>query len=257
MLVQVSLMLLFVTSVLQAMEHQGDNKKQAKERFFDYGLPPKKEQLTFISEELYRQIVQSMIISCVDVFVYDVRSARYFMVFRKQAPVADQWWYPGGRQLKGESFFQAAQRKCKQEDGLTIIPLQLLDNYSTIFPDSAWLDPETGQSLPTHTNNQVVLALLHPGSHVQLDKYHAEARWVSIEHSPYQEFGCSKSLAYPQAVYVKAKKVIEEQNASISAAFAQAVFDSRENAQSSLQTSNTSQQVLNTIVNADLSFPGV
>lgn len=133
-------------------------------------LCPKKE---------YAQAVDNLPICCVDIFVYNPQSQCYYMVLRKQKPAQHEWWYPGGRLFKGESFFDCARRKCAEEVGLEVNPVKLLSVYSTIFPDSEW-------NCQTHTVNSVVLALHNSDADLvnRVDHNHEEGRWLSITISP-------------------------------------------------------------------------
>jgi colanic acid biosynthesis protein WcaH len=125
----------------------------------------------------YAQVVQDLPICCVDIFVYNPNLKSYFLVLRKQKPVQGIWWYPGGRLFKGESFFECAQRKCKQEAGLDIEPVIVLDSYSTIFPDSEW-------NCQTHTINIAVFALCVQNELPDLDGNHEQWQWQPIDKWP-------------------------------------------------------------------------
>lgn len=61
------------------------------------------------------------------------------LVERATEPVKGVWWLPGGRLFKGETFFDGAIRKAKEETGLdNVKPIQVLGFYNTFFPTSAW-----------------------------------------------------------------------------------------------------------------------
>ncbi|BDC34109.1 hypothetical protein Noda2021_00670 [Candidatus Dependentiae bacterium Noda2021] len=127
----------------------------------------------------YAMAVTTLPICCVDIFVYNPTTQKYFMVMRKQKPAQHEWWYPGGRLFKGESFFACAQRKCLQECGLNVLPQKILSVYSTIFPDSEW-------DCQTHTVNIAVFAVLvdnHDG-HEQLDDNHDQYDWIDLNTQP-------------------------------------------------------------------------
>ncbi len=130
-----------------------------------------------LERALYRQVVKNLIITCIDVFVYDPVNGRYLLVKRKQKPAQGMWWVPGGRHCKGESFFEAACRKCKEELSIDILPIACLNSYSTIFSDSEW-------NCQTHTINQVVFALSSSGSYPVVDPNHDTWCWLDIHESP-------------------------------------------------------------------------
>ncbi len=125
---------------------------------------------TFIDKSLYAQFARNMIICCVDVFVYDAVAKKYFMVQRDQPPMKGAWWLPGGRQNFGESFGDCAKRKCKDEVGLAVAPVENLGAFSTPFDTSA-------HNCPTHTVNIAVLAYRDSSAPAKLDKHHAASEW--------------------------------------------------------------------------------
>ncbi|MFZ5953906.1 MAG: NUDIX domain-containing protein [Candidatus Dependentiae bacterium] len=140
----------------------------------------------------YAQAVNYLPICCVDIFVFNQKTHQYFMVLRKQKPAQHEWWYPGGRLFKGESFFECAIRKCRDEVGLHVKPLAELGVYSTIFPDSEW-------NCQTHTVNIAVLALLEENSFIQLDHDHEQGQWVDVSivpKNPYLKALYDKAISY-------------------------------------------------------------
>lgn len=127
-----------------------------------------------LPKELYTQAVKNLPIVCVDVFVLNMSKKEYLLVLRENQPAKNMYWLPGGRMYKGESFFTSAQRKCFEEVGLQVSPVQVLDVYSTIFSDSAW-------ECSTQTINIAVLVLCDAdNSKLTIDKLHSEFKWVSL-----------------------------------------------------------------------------
>jgi colanic acid biosynthesis protein WcaH len=100
-------------------------------------------------------------------------------VERASEPVKGVWWWPGGRLLKGETFFDAAIRKAKQETGLTQVkPIQVLGVWNTFFPTSHW---DTPTEKGTQTVNPIVLVeLTTPGGDVVLDETSERWRWIEM-----------------------------------------------------------------------------
>lgn len=109
------------------------------------------------SKESYQDAIRQFPIPCVDVFLFNPIYRTYFLVLRKDPPAKDRWWLPGGRLYKGESFFDCSVRKCQEEVGLDVTPLQTLDFVATLFPDSMW-------NTQTHTVNCIVFAKVNNGN---------------------------------------------------------------------------------------------
>ncbi len=131
----------------------------------------------FIEKSTYQQAVHQLPIVCVDIFLYNPKLETYLLVYRKNAPAKDTWWLPGGRLHKGESFFEAAKRKCWDEVKVKVLPLKQLGTYSTVFPDSEW-------QCQTHTINTVVLAILSSEETPEVNLEHGGYQWRHLTQPP-------------------------------------------------------------------------
>lgn len=97
---------------------------------------------------------------------------------RASEPAKGLWWLPGGRLLKGETFFAAAERKAKEETGLDgAKPIQILGVWNTFFPTSNW---DTEDSKGTQTVNPIVLVELS-ADEVKLDSTSEAYRWIGLD----------------------------------------------------------------------------
>lgn len=159
-----------------------DTKSRLAENHFQFCANV--ENAGYLSADIYTKVVESLPICCVDVFVYNPHSQKYLMILRKDKPAQNLFFVPGGRLLKGESFFGGAERKIKEETGLDITATQKIDVYSTIFPDSQW-------GCQTHTINIVIFAVLKPDQKITLDAHHGDYAWVSRDIAPENEYLCN------------------------------------------------------------------
>jgi len=106
------------------------------------------------------------------------------LVERGAEPVKGVWWYPGGRMFKGETFFDTALRKVRDETGITSFEakaVQILGTWNTFFPVSAW---DTEKEKGTHTVNPLVLVILPEGGSAQdvkLDKTSENFKWIPVD----------------------------------------------------------------------------
>lgn len=112
-----------------------------------------------------------MPIPCVDLIVED-HAGRILLLHRKNEPAANQWWFPGGRVLFGETRPEAARRKLKEECGLTtereLTELGTLDWFFGF---------DTEQK--AHSITTLFDVLVDSASAVVLDDQSYEARWKS------------------------------------------------------------------------------
>lgn len=108
-----------------------------------------------------------MPIACVDVIV--VYKNKFLLLKRKNEPVKGEWWFPGGRILKGEHLNAAAKRKVFEETGLRISKIKSLGADETIFKTGPF-------GWPTHTVNLVYSGQVTRDK-IRLDKQSAQFKW--------------------------------------------------------------------------------
>lgn len=130
----------------------------------------------YLPKELYGELVREAVVCCVDILA--VRNNECLLVLRGTEPAKGKWWLPGGRLLKGETFFAAAQRKAQEETGLDNVKcVQVLGTYNTFFPTSHW---DTPSSKGTQTVNAVVLVELSSAETIVLDETSVQAKWIPL-----------------------------------------------------------------------------
>lgn len=143
----------------------------------------------FLPKDLYGRMVRDAVVCCVDIVLVrrNNNSGRRetLLVERSSEPVKGVWWWPGGRLLKGETFFDAAYRKAREETGLTNVTcIQVLGIWNTFFPTSHW-DDETSKG--TQTVNAIVLVEVNQNEEennvesVKLDETSENYRWISLD----------------------------------------------------------------------------
>jgi ADP-ribose pyrophosphatase YjhB (NUDIX family) len=139
----------------------------------------------FLPSDFYGDLVRDCIVCCCDILLvrYNPQTGRKetLLVERATDPVKGVWWWPGGRILKGETFFAAATRKARQETGIAHVqPRQVLGIYNTFFPTSHW---DTDSSKGTQTVNAVVLVEItqQQAAEVQLDNTSEQYKWISLD----------------------------------------------------------------------------
>jgi len=80
---------------------------------------------------LYKLIVDLIPIASVEAIISKDNSL--LLLRRQNSPAKGQWWFPGGRIRKGETFEEALYREVKEETGLEVIKSKLVNVYSRIF----------------------------------------------------------------------------------------------------------------------------
>jgi len=137
------------------------------------------ENKKFLDADFYAKMVHDCVICCLDCLVIRQNSMNgkleCLLVERGSEPVKGVWWLPGGRIYKGETFFDAAIRKVKEETGLIGKPIQVLGFYNTFFDTSHW---DTATETGTQSVQPVVLVELKKGSEVVLDTTSERFKWI-------------------------------------------------------------------------------
>lgn len=115
------------------------------------------EACRFLPKDVYEEIVRKTVVCCVDIALRSP-DGKYLIVQRATHPVKGYWWLPGGRLLKGETFFEGAVRKCAQEAGVTDArPIKTLGVWNTFFETSAHMEGVDASLVGTQTVNAIVL----------------------------------------------------------------------------------------------------
>jgi len=64
-----------------------------------------------------------------------VSGGSLLLMKRKNDPAKGEWWFPGGRIRKGESFEGALRREIREEAGIDIHIVKFVGAYNRIFPE--------------------------------------------------------------------------------------------------------------------------
>lgn len=136
----------------------------------------------YIEGKLYKQILRTIPIPCVDVVIVhrgkprtraSTMRDRFLLGKRVNKPARGEWWFVGGRILKGETLEQAVARHVKLETGINKIKIKkLLTTRGTMFGNSA-------QGPPSHTINTVFLVEAGTDKLSLGDGENRELRWFS------------------------------------------------------------------------------
>lgn len=90
-----------------------------------------------IHPKLYSEIVKKIPILCIDIII--IFENKYLLVKRKENPLKNNWWVPGGRILLGETSLEAAKRKLDEELNLkNFEDLKMYGIYEDIFKESSF-----------------------------------------------------------------------------------------------------------------------
>ena len=140
------------------------------------------EEQKLLPPETYGNLVRETVICCVDCMIvrnnFISGEKECLLVERSSEPVRGAWWLPGGRMFRGETFFDAAIRKTREETGLSgARPIQILGFWNTFFPTSNW---DTEEQHGSQTVQPVVVVELTEGEEVLLDDTAERYRWISL-----------------------------------------------------------------------------
>ena len=148
-----------------------------------------KPEFKFLSKEFYSQAVETLPTVCVDVMCQRKSDGKFLLFFRRDAPAAGIWWWPGGRSFRGETFYETAIRKAADETGANrndLTPKAIVQTWNTFFPDSSWDKDRKPGYEGCQTVNIVVLCELNANDVAIAEETKVRwavsgHRWVTIE----------------------------------------------------------------------------
>ena len=95
--------------------------------------------MKFIEEELYKTIIENVIVLCVDIVVK--YKNQYVLLKRAEEPMKNVPWPVGGRITQSETAVMAAHRKLKEELNLTRYSrLRALGYYEDHYKNNSFKD---------------------------------------------------------------------------------------------------------------------
>lgn len=89
----------------------------------------------FLEADLYKEIVRSLPIVCVDLLLTSDIHEGYLQVKRMQEPMKGHMWPPGGRKFINEHFLDGAFRIAQSELGLQKGDLELSNEIAGLYSD--------------------------------------------------------------------------------------------------------------------------
>jgi ADP-ribose pyrophosphatase YjhB (NUDIX family) len=161
--------------------------------------------------DFYSQVVENLPVVCVDVICRRKSDGKILLFYRKDKPAAKIWWWPGGRQFKGETFFDTAIRKIKDETGnknANIRPISVLNVWNTFFPDSNWDHGRRDGREGTQTVNVVVVVELLDDDDLELQSA-ALKDWAVSNRKWIHPYEALRYKDYDKYVFINVRKCIE------------------------------------------------
>lgn len=133
-----------------------------------------------IPKNTYKKIMENIPILCVDIILK--KGKKILLVKRKNKPLKDVWWIPGGRVFKNETLIDAVKRKCMEELNINVEKIKEIGTYEYIGQDPFFETIKTG----VHTVS-VVYLMNYISGEIKVDRNHECFKWFEIK-------DCSKEL---------------------------------------------------------------
>ena len=149
-----------------------------------------------IPSALYDRITALMPVATVEAMI--LKDSSLLFLRRKNDPAGGEWWFPGGRIMKGETFEETLFREIKEETHLDFEVVKMVGVYSRVFPerhditvvflckcfsDKVILNNEHSEykffnEVPSETNPYLLKAIEDSGwrQSAQTERAHAEKR---------------------------------------------------------------------------------
>lgn len=146
--------------------------------FSEDGLQEEKLQAGLMKQSDYLQSHQNLVIFCHDVFIHIPQGI--LLVKRLKEPASNIWWPIGGRVLRGHSIEASLQKKSKEECGLKLEKIQILEFARTWFKGDPF-----NHGAGTDTLNAVCFA--QGKGTLKLDELHESPAFINPEN--FSSFG--------------------------------------------------------------------
>ena len=125
----------------------------------------------YLLRETYKKIVDLFPVLCVDGLVINEKG-EFLLVKRRNEPLKNRWWIPGGRIYKGETLTDGFLRKMKEEIGVDVKILLPLGYYEEHFRENPF-NLKSG----VHTLS-VVFSCVPLSKKIKLDEQSSAFRWA-------------------------------------------------------------------------------
>ncbi|MBS3903034.1 MAG: NUDIX domain-containing protein [Anaplasmataceae bacterium] len=123
----------------------------------------------YLKKKDYHHLMRVAPVVCVDMVVTDGR--KFLLVKRKNEPKKGQWFLPGGRLVKNESFVEAVKRKLFEETGLRAKKPELI-GLAEHFRVDGYLEDDFA-----HVITLVFKTTVSINQKIKLDSQSSDARW--------------------------------------------------------------------------------
>jgi ADP-ribose pyrophosphatase YjhB (NUDIX family) len=147
------------------LKHFSEKRKAIKPIFFD--------------DKTYGQILDSIVIACVDAFF--IHNNQIMLTKRKVYPRRD-WWGLGGRMISGENPLDSLKRKLFEETTLNIEPYRFI--FFGIYSTNFYMRQQIPQDNGTHTLNPtfyVEITEEEKNKIKLINKEYKDYRWVKLD----------------------------------------------------------------------------
>jgi ADP-ribose pyrophosphatase YjhB (NUDIX family) len=147
-------------------------------RIGDYLEPGYDPQPVFLEDDIYSQLLDAVVITCVDLVI--MSEGKVLLGKRAWHPQAD-WWLVGGRMRPGEELTTTAGRNARRElgIGLEAARFEYLTGFSAAWQIRRHAPAEHG----THTYSVVMLVRLsaEEAETIRLNEEYTNQQWLTPE----------------------------------------------------------------------------
>jgi colanic acid biosynthesis protein WcaH len=125
----------------------------------------------FLEQKLYKKIMESMPIVCVDALIINEKK-EYLLVKRKNEPLKNKFWMVGGRLQKNELTEEGIKRKLKEEVNIEAGLIKYLGHFEEFFNNT-----EQKINGNFHSISFVFLVFVNSKIKIDVDNQSLEYKW--------------------------------------------------------------------------------
>jgi ADP-ribose pyrophosphatase YjhB (NUDIX family) len=106
-----------------------------------------------MDDESCSQALSSLVLVCTDTLIINTKNRQPYVAMRRARPMADRWWFIGGRRLFGETPLAAMVKRFKRETSLSIpaARFKFIGEFEYMFKDRQQKPQSGGNHTLSHT----------------------------------------------------------------------------------------------------------
>lgn len=140
-----------------------------------------------ISDTEYKKIMEYMPVVCVDGLIIN-ENREFLLVKRKNEPLKNEYWLPGGRLHKNEKLEEAIKRKMTEELNIEVEIIKSLGYFEEFFDNTVQEVNGGFHAL------SIVFLLKLKNANIKLDNQSTDWKWFKVLPERFKSYNLEKEI---------------------------------------------------------------